>query len=75
MPEVTGAGNFTYGMVWQLKNQTMPAGVDKAGTWRLTFTLMPQSPLGTANNTFIDGAGNGVLDSPTQAHIDIQVSA
>ena len=75
MPEVTVAGNFTYGMVWQLKNQTMPAGVDKAGTWRLTFTLMPQSPLGTANNTFIDGAGNGVLDSSTQAHIDIQVSA
>jgi hypothetical protein len=41
----------------------------------LTFSLMPQSPPGRANNTFIDGAGNSVLDSSTQAHIDIQVSA
>ena len=76
--EVNVAGNFTYGFVWNLKTQGIPSDITtgKAGTWRITFSLDPNSPFGTspANNTSITSVSNGVLDSPTQAHIDITVS-
>lgn len=73
--EVNVSGNFTYGFVWNLKNQVMPDGVPKTGTWRLTFSLDPNSPApnNAPNNTVIDTATNGVLDSSTQVHIDIVV--
>jgi hypothetical protein len=71
--EVNVSGNYTYGFVWNLKNQVMPVGVPKTGTWRLTFSLDPTSPKSTSNNTFIDTATNGVFDSTTQVHIDIVV--
>ena len=73
--EVTVSGNFTYGFVWQMKNMTVPTGVSKAGTWRITFSLDPTSPVGTSNNTSIQSTTNGVLDSPTQTHIDINIGA
>jgi len=79
--EVNVLGNFTYGFVWNLKNYTdagllasngITTGV--AGTWRLTFSLDATSPVGTSNNTFIDTVSNGVRDSATQVHIDINVN-
>ncbi len=73
--EVTVSGSFTYGFVWQMKNMTVPAGVTKDGTWRITFSLDNTSPVGTSNNTVIDSATNGVLDSDRQVHIDINVAA
>jgi len=72
--EVSVAGNFTYGFVWNLQNEDLsgePYG--KAGTWRITFSLDENSTKGTPNNTFIDTAANGVLDSSTSVHIDIDV--
>jgi len=72
--EVSVAGNFTYGFVWNLKDEDLsgePYG--KAGTWRITFSLDNTSPKGTSNNTFIDTAANGELDSNTSAHIDINI--
>ena len=72
--EVTVSGAFTYGFVWNMKNVTLPSTVTKDGTWRITFSLDPTSPVGTRNNTAITSATNGVLDSSTQAHIDISVA-
>jgi len=69
--EVNVSGNFTYGFVWNLKNVTVP--YSKTGTWRITFSLDPTSPKGTANNTIIDAATNGVLDSPSSVHIDVNI--
>jgi len=80
--EVNVSGNFTYGFVWNLKNQSMPTGIDKTGTWRITFSLDSDNsaagnPAGSiplaVNHTAIIAAGNGVLDSATQVHIDINV--
>lgn len=79
--EINVAGNFTYGFVWNLKNQTLPGDITtgKAGTWRITFSLDSDNtgagmvvPL-AANNTFIDSAINGVRVSDTEAYIDISV--
>ena len=80
--EVNVAGNFTYGFVWNLKNEILPPGVTtgKAGTWRLTFSLDPDNSTAgkavpaAANNTFIDTAANGVRVSDTEVYIDITVS-
>lgn len=85
--EINVSGNFTYGFVWNLKSQTLPGTItSKTGTWRLTFSLDPNNsaaggsstvPVGSitpaSNNTFIDTATNGALDSATSAHIDIVV--
>jgi hypothetical protein len=86
--EVNVSGNFTYGFVWNLKNQLLPPEItSKPGTWRLTFSLDPDNSLagtgtsGTAtvtpppanNNTFIDTAANGVRVSDTEVYIDINV--
>lgn len=70
--EVNVSGNFTYGFVWNLKNDPAPS-TGKAGTWRITFSLDPASPKGTTNHTFIDTATNGVRVSSTEVYIDIQV--
>jgi len=74
--EVNVSGNFTYGFVWNLKNQVMPGDVTtgKAGTYRLTFSLDATSPKGTSNNTFIDTVGNGTRVSATEVYIDINVA-
>lgn len=79
--EVNIAGNFTYGFVWNLKNQTLPGDVTtgKAGTWRITFYLAnDNSGAGGGvpaanNNTFIDTVENGVRVSDTEVYIDITV--
>ena len=75
--EVNVAGNFTYGFVWDLKNQVMPGDVTtgKAGTYRITFSLDNTSPKGTSNNTFIDSvSAPSVLVSSQEAYIDINVA-
>lgn len=36
-PELNIGGKFVYGYNWQMKKFIVPAGVDKAGWWRLTF--------------------------------------
>ena len=74
--EVSVSGNFTYGFVWNLKNQVMPGDVTtgKTGTYRLTFSLDATSPKGTANNTYIDSVSNGTRVSDTQVYIDISVA-
>jgi len=73
--EVSVAGNFTYGFVWNLKNEVLPPDITtgKTGTWRLTFSLDATSPKGTSNNTFIDTVTNGVRVSDTEVYIDINV--
>jgi len=76
--EVNVSGNFTYGFVWNLKNQVLPPDIpSKTGTWRLTFSLddpAQATPVaGIANHTNIISASNGALDNPLQAHIDIVV--
>jgi hypothetical protein len=35
--ELNIKGSYVYGYNWNLRNQAMPSGVDKAGWWRLTF--------------------------------------
>ncbi|NTV48768.1 MAG: hypothetical protein HGB32_13730 [Geobacteraceae bacterium] len=73
--EVNVSGNFTYGFVWTLNKQVLPGDIPtKTGKWRLTFSLDPTSPKGTANNTFIDTAANGVLVSPAEVYIDININ-
>jgi len=73
--EVNVSGNFTYGFVWSLNKQVLPADIpSKTGKWRLTFSLDPASPKGTGNNTFIDTAANGVRVSETEVYIDITVN-
>jgi hypothetical protein len=76
--EIPVSGNFTYGFVWD--PQALGA---TAGKYRLIFILddfsqfggtgipatAPAAPI--ANNTFITTATNGVLDSPTQVHLDV----
>ena len=79
--EVNVAGNFTYGFIWNLKTQTLPADITtgKAGTWRITFILDPDNSTAgkvvpaASNNTFIDTAANGVRVSNTEAYIDIVI--
>jgi len=73
--EVNVLGNFTYGFVWNIKSDTLPPDITtgKAGTWRLTFSLDPTSPVGTSNHTLIKTVTNGVHDSDTSVHIDINV--
>ncbi len=73
--EVNVSGNFTYGFVWNLKNEVLPGDITtgKTGTWRITFSLDAQSPKLTPNNTLIDVATNGVRVSNTEVYIDIQV--
>jgi len=73
--EVNVSGNFTYGFVWNLKNEVLPPDITtgKTGTWRLTFSLDPVSPKLTPNNTLIDVATNGVRVSDTEVYIDILV--
>ena len=72
--EINVAGNFTYGFVWDPKIHPRVAG-----TYRITFSLDPMSeittikPTSTPNNTFIKWATNGVRDSDTSAHIDIDI--
>ncbi|MFC2074236.1 hypothetical protein ACFLR3_03190 [Campylobacterota bacterium] len=75
--EINVAGNLTYGYVWDLKQNPVPAG-----TYRITFSLDGQSQLGTDNNTIIgdvvqptegDPSTFPVLDSPTSTHIDIVI--
>jgi hypothetical protein len=74
--EVNVAGNFTYGFVWNLKNQDMSSlpGVPKAGKWRLTFSLDSTSPKGTSNHTNIIVAPNSTSSTSTEASIDITVN-
>lgn len=69
--EINVAGNFTYGFVWNLQDTNITYA--KKGKWRITFSLDSTSPVGTSNNTFIKWATNGVLDSDTSAHIDIDI--
>ncbi len=74
--EINVAGNLTYGYVWDLKQNPVPAG-----TYRITFSLDGTSvPTGTPNNTIIgsvavptegDPSTFPVLDSETSTHIDI----
>jgi len=74
--EVNVGGNFTYGFVWELGKQVLPGTIPtKSGTWRIIFSLadFAPAPVGTGNNTSIDGVANGVHDSPTEVHIDIEV--
>lgn len=67
--EINVAGNLTYGYVWNLKENPVPAGI-----YRITFSLDGISaPTSTNNNTFIDTAANGVLDSSTSVHIDVNI--
>ena len=74
------AGNFTYGFVWDLKNQIMPGDVTtgKAGTYRITFSLDPASPKDATrlNNTFIDSVSAPSVLAPNhlEAYIDINVA-
>ncbi|HUW75745.1 MAG TPA: fibronectin type III domain-containing protein [Gallionella sp.] len=85
--EVSVAGNFTYGFVWNLKNQVLPTAIPtKTGTWRLTFSLDPDNsaakaaaPTGTVvplktNNVSIATTTNGHILSPTEVYIDITVN-
>ena len=74
--EVNVAGNFTYGFVWDLKSEVLPADITtgKTGTWRITFSLDTTSPVMTTNHTIIDSVANGQLDAMNnQAYIDIQI--
>ncbi len=74
--EINVAGNLTYGYVWDLKQNPVPAG-----TYRITFSLDGTSvPTSTPNNTIIgavtvptegDPSTFPVLDSETSTHIDI----
>jgi len=76
--EINVAGNLTYGYVWDLKQNPVPAG-----TYRITFSLDGTSvPTGTPNNTIIgsvavptegDPSTFPVLDSETSTHIDITI--
>jgi hypothetical protein len=69
--EIPVSGNFTYGFVWQPSTSGSTAGI-----YRVTFKLDDPSQFGVghpANNTFIQTATNGVLVSPTEAYIDINV--
>jgi hypothetical protein len=69
--EVPVSGNFTYGFVWSPSAQGATAG-----KYRVTFKLDPTSLFGVGNppnNTFIQTATNGVLVSPTEVYIDINV--
>ena len=74
--EVNVAGNFTYGFVWDLRNQVMPGNVTrgKAGTYRIIFSLDGTSPKGTSNNTLVDTVSNGTRVSDTAVYIDINVA-
>jgi len=66
--EIPVSGNFTYGYVWSPSTG--------AGKYRITFSLDPESlgvPGVQPNNTFITSITNGVQDSSTQVHIDIDV--
>ncbi|UCF76661.1 MAG: hypothetical protein JSU71_05160 [Betaproteobacteria bacterium] len=69
--EINVGGNLTYGFVWMLKNEAMPAGIPKEGQWRLTFSLDPQSPHG--DNTNIIAAANGTLVNENEVYIDITI--
>jgi len=69
--EIPVSGNFTYGFVWDPSTSG-----SNAGKYRVTFKLDPTSLFGVgnpANNTFIQTATNGVLVSPTEVYIDINV--
>jgi hypothetical protein len=69
--EIPVSGNFTYGFVWD-----PAASSTTAGKYRVTFKLDPKSLFGVGNpdnNTFIQTATNGVLVSPTEVYIDINV--
>lgn len=75
--EVNVAGNFTYGFVWNLGEEDLsglPYG--KVGTWRITFSLDEEGPepVEEENNTYIDSVTNGVKDSDTEIHIDVQIA-
>ncbi|MFT6984776.1 MAG: hypothetical protein ACJAT7_000577 [Psychromonas sp.] len=78
--EINVAGNFTYGFVWNLKSDTLPADITtgKAGTWRITFLLDSDNTGSGAtladNNTFIDTVTNGVRVSDTEVYIDIAIA-
>ncbi|MEJ2143227.1 MAG: hypothetical protein P8Y24_12890, partial [Gammaproteobacteria bacterium] len=81
--EINIAGNFTYGFVWDLKNDIpLPPDITTGptGTWRITFWLDDDnSNAGKAvtfapNNTFIKSVANGVRVSDTQAYIDITIN-
>jgi hypothetical protein len=77
--EINVAGNFTYGFVWSLKSDTLPADITtgKAGTWRVTFLLDSDNSGSGArfasNNTFIDTAPNSTGFTNTSAYIDIVI--
>lgn len=70
--EVSVSGNFTYGFVWNLKNEVLT--YPKSGIWRITFSLDNTSPKGTPNNTFIDTYSNGGQVSATEVYIDISIA-
>ena len=71
--EINVAGNLTYGYVWDLKKNPLPAG---AGTYRITFTLENPSNV-IIGDVAVPEEGDPstfpVLDSPTQVHIDITI--
>jgi hypothetical protein len=69
--EIPVSGNFTYGFVWDPSTSG-----STAGEYRVTFMLDPDSLYGYGhplNNTFIQAATNGVWDSETEVHIDINL--
>jgi len=76
--EVTVSGNLTYGFVWNLQENPVPAG-----DYRITFSLDSTSvPTGATNNTFIDtlatpeeghGDANATYVSPSEVYIDITI--
>jgi len=87
--EVSVSGNFTYGFVWNLKDQVLPTAIPtKTGTWRITFSLDPNNSAAQAaalaldgrtvppasNNTNISTTTNGVIVTPTEVYIDVVVN-
>jgi fibronectin type 3 domain-containing protein len=75
--EINVGGSQTYGFNWRLGQCTAP---DKAGTWRITFSLDEQVDVGGKslnNNVQIDtlhpSETTAVIDNQRTSHIDITV--
>lgn len=75
--EVNVGGSLTYGFNWKITSCTEP---DKAGKWRITFSLDPTATVGGVvypNNVSFDAmvpAANAVLVDPTTSYIDVTVN-
>jgi hypothetical protein len=76
--EINVAGSLTYGYNWKLGSCAQP---DKAGAWRITFSLDPTSTVNSVaypNNVVLDSVDpadtTSVLVDPTTSYIDITVN-